>query len=136
MHHLPAVKVEVSLQEMVEAIIATDLQLRTDPERAALLLGLNNGLDDPFGIAFKVKSPLVEVTRAESDEHHLGSLRPGQDEDRRFCWWIYAPGHNFYWDVLGLGALNLIALAGASSDRPSSILETIDPDFPARRGGD
>ena len=136
MHHLPAVKVEVSLQEMVEAIIATDLQLRTDPERAALLLGLNNGLDDPFGVAFKVKSPLVEVTGAESDEHHLGSLWPGQDEDCGFCWWIYAPGHNFSWDLPGLGALNLVALAGASSDRATSISETVDPDFPARRGDD
>ena len=44
---LPAVEVEVLLEQMIEATIPTDLELRTDSETGTRLLGLDNTLDDP-----------------------------------------------------------------------------------------
>ena len=44
---LPAVEVEVLLEQMIEATIPADLELRTDPETGTRFLGLDDTLDDP-----------------------------------------------------------------------------------------
>ena len=43
---LPAVEVEVLLEQMVEATIPADLELRADSETGACLLGLDDTLDN------------------------------------------------------------------------------------------
>ena len=43
---LPAVQIEVLFQQMIEAAISADLELRTDPETSTGLFCLDNALND------------------------------------------------------------------------------------------
>jgi len=60
-----------AFEEMIAAVVATYLQLRANPDAAALALGLVDAVDDSLGVALEVEGPLVEVAGTESNQHHL-----------------------------------------------------------------
>lgn len=72
---LPGVEDGVGLEEVVEAAVAWDLELWTDAQRGAGLLGERDGLEDALAVAVKVERPLVE--RARRDGAACGKGRGG-----------------------------------------------------------
>lgn len=73
---LPGEELRVALQEMVGAAIAGNLQLGSCAQRCAGTFGLDDRRQDSCPVAGEVQTPLVEATRAQSDQMHLFVFLP------------------------------------------------------------
>lgn len=66
--HLPALLVQIKLEEVIETAIACNLQLGAHAKASTFLLGNDNGLDDALFVACEVERPLTvglcELTQA------------------------------------------------------------------------
>jgi hypothetical protein len=58
--HLPGVEEGVSFEEVVQAAIAGDLELRPDAKSCSSCFCSADTFDDAFGVALEIESPLVE----------------------------------------------------------------------------
>lgn len=65
---VPRVLVHLGLEEVVQAAVAGDLELRADAEGGAGLLGLDDALLDAPEVALKVEGPLVQRASREGHE--------------------------------------------------------------------
>ena len=68
-------EIQVSLQKMIEASIASDLQLWPDSQRGSCIFSFLDGLDDPCCVAFVIKSPLIERAAGDTTPSALASSR-------------------------------------------------------------
>lgn len=80
---VPRVFVHLTLEEVVQTPVSRNLQLGSNAQRRARLLGLVDALFDPPEIIFIVQSPLVEGTCCNSDKMYHDCVVKMSERNRK-----------------------------------------------------